>query len=233
MTRGAPPRRTTPKPPPKPDGGDRGSRAEHAYLRLREAIRGGALRPGDELREVELAARLGVSRTPVREAIRRLTGDGLVEPGKGRSLAVTRFGRQQVRELYVVRGILEGAAAELAARHATAAEIAVLRDLLAAMRGALGDPGRTATLNTRFHAAIHEAGRNAYLTRMLEPMAHFIALLPGTTFEVPGRADAALAEHADLVDAIAAGDAPRAGAGARRHIERAGETRIRMMFDAE
>ena len=79
MTRGAPPRRTTPKPPPKPDGGDRGSRAEHAYLRLREAIRGGALRPGDELREVELAARLGVSRTPVREAIRRLTGDGLVD----------------------------------------------------------------------------------------------------------------------------------------------------------
>jgi DNA-binding GntR family transcriptional regulator len=233
MTRGRQARRKTAKSPPKPRGSDRGSRAEHAYLRLREAIRGGALKPGDELREVELAARLGVSRTPVREAIRRLTGDGLVEPGTGRSLAVTRFGRQQVRELYVVRGILEGAAAELAARHATTAEIAVLRDLLAAMRGALDDPGRTAKLNTRLHAAIHEAGRNAYLTRMLEPMAHFIALLPGTTFEVAGRPDAALAEHAELVDAISAGDAPRAGIAARRHIERAGETRIRMMFDAE
>ncbi|MBL8696844.1 MAG: GntR family transcriptional regulator [Alphaproteobacteria bacterium] len=213
--------------------GDTGlSRAEHAYCRLRDAIRSGELKAGQRLRETDVAAWLGVSRTPVREAIRRLASDRLIENAPGRGLAVTTFDKRQVRELYFVRAVLEGAAAELASQHASDFEISVMRDLLARMRGCLDDPAETARLNRRFHEAIYESARNGYLAQALGPMSDFIALLPGTTFEVAGRAAAALAEHEEILAAIAERAADRADKAARRHIQRAGETRIRMMFDA-
>lgn len=213
--------------------GDTGlSRAEHAYCRLRDAIRGGELRAGQRLRETDIAAWLGVSRTPVREAIRRLATDRLIENVPGRGLSVATFDKRQVRELYFVRAVLEGAAAELASQHASALEIAVMRELLDRMRGCIDDSAETARLNRRFHEAIYEAARNDYLAQALGPMSDFIALLPGTTFEVAGRAAVALAEHEEILAAIAARDGAKADQTARFHIQRAGETRIRMMFDA-
>src|SRR4030088_1351732 len=122
------------------------SRAELAYKRLRQGIRVGEFRPGQRLREAELATLLNVSPTPIREAIRRLASDRLIEvaPSLG-GVIIINVDKQQVRELYAVRETLEGAAARLAAQHASPAEIAAMRELLDAGKAAQ-EPGQLARL---------------------------------------------------------------------------------------
>ncbi len=206
------------------------SRAEFAYRRLLEGIRAGEFRPGQRLREIDLASRLGVSRTPVREAIRRLASEGLVEVASGRGVMIIELTRQQVRELYFLRATLEGAAARLAAQHASDREIAALRELLIEIAAAEDDPFHVAKLNREFHRLIHDAAHNRYLARALSQLSDSLALLPGTTFQAPGRPGMAQAEHLAMVEAFAARDPDRAELVTRDHIERAGSTRISMMF---
>jgi DNA-binding GntR family transcriptional regulator len=206
------------------------SRAEYAYVRIRQAIRDGKIKPGQRIRETELAENFAISRTPIREAIRRLTGEGLIEDVAGRGLAVTQFTMAQVRELYFLRGVLEGAAASQAAQFASPSEIKAMEEIIALSRPAVNRPDETARLNMHFHRSIREAARNQYLTSALEQLANSLSLLPGTTFEAVGRAATALNEHRDIIAAIKKGDGARAEAAARHHIAKAGETRISMMF---
>ncbi len=206
------------------------SRAEHAYRRLLDGIRAGEFRPGQRLREIDLATRLKVSRTPVREAIRRLASEGLVELAPGRGVMIIELNRQQVRELYFLRGTLEGAAARLAAQHASDSEIASFRHVLAEIERVEDQPAILARLNRDFHRQIHDAAHNRYLARALSQLSDSLALLPGTTFEAPGRPQLARAEHAAMVEAIERRDPDRAEAVTRDHIERAGMTRVSMMF---
>src|SRR5437660_4459837 len=105
------------------------SRAEFVYESLRDAISDGRIAGGERVREEEVARNLGVSRTPVREALQRLQQRGLLVLGAGRGLVVAQLSQQQVIELYAMREILEGSAARFAARHATPAEIAILYQL--------------------------------------------------------------------------------------------------------
>lgn len=212
-------------------GGDADiSRAEHAYRRLLEGIRAGEFRPGQRLREIDLATRLGVSRTPVREAIRRLASEGLVELAPGRGVMIIELTRQQVRELYFLRSTLEGAAARAAAQHASESEIAAFRATLRQMAAWREDPAQIARLNRDFHRLIHDAAHNRYLARALSQLSDSLALLPGTTFQASGRPELAEIEHAALLHAIENRDAERAEKCAREHIDRAGMTRISMMF---
>ena len=95
-------------------------RGEFAYAQLRADIRGGKLMPGDRLRETEIADRLNVSRTPVREALKRLESEGLVVFSQPRGMTVAELAPGQVLELYAMREVLEGAAARFAAEHASA-----------------------------------------------------------------------------------------------------------------
>ena len=206
------------------------SRAEYAYLNIRQAIRDGRFKPGQRMRETELAEKFAVSRTPVREAIRRLSGEGLIEDVAGRGLAVTQFTMAQVRELYFLRGVLEGAAASQAAQFASASEIKAMEEIIALSRPAVDQPKETARLNLHFHRTIHEAARNHYLTSALAQLADSLSLLPGTTFEAPGRAAIALNEHRDIVAAIRKHDGAKAESAARGHIAKACDTRISMMF---
>ncbi|TDR89637.1 GntR family transcriptional regulator [Enterovirga rhinocerotis] len=205
--------------------------AEQVYRRLRREIGAGELRSGQRLRETELAERLNVSRTPIREAIRRLASEGLVEMAASRGMAITSLDRQQVRELYDLRASLEGTAAGMAAQHASAADIAAMWDLLEAGRD-LSEPEQVALLNRRFHEAVRDAARNRYLDQALAQLSNSLALLPGTTFEIAGRPQAAHAEHSAVLAAIEARDSAEAEALARRHIVQAGQTRLRMMFGA-
>src|SRR5262245_9135311 len=99
------------------------SLSETVFRSLRQALRAGIYQPGDRLREEEVAKRLKVSRTPVREALSRLVSKGLVEPAGGRGLIVRRLSTAEVLELYAMREILEGAAARLAAQHASLPEL--------------------------------------------------------------------------------------------------------------
>ncbi|MFG1402649.1 GntR family transcriptional regulator [Xanthobacter sediminis] len=206
------------------------SRAEYAYQRIRDAIRSGEFQPGQRLREADLAEHFKVSRTPIREAIRRITADGLLELVPGRGLAVAQFSMQQVREIYFLRAVLEGAAAALAAQYASPSEVKAMADLLDQSAEVLDDPGETARFNRLFHQAIYEAARNRYLSQALAQLADALTLLPGTTFEANGRSPAALEEHRAILDAITAHAAEEAENAARIHIRRASETRIDMMF---
>lgn len=210
-------------------GSDDGlSRAQRVYERLKEDIRSGMLTRGERIREEQVARALGVSRTPVREALARLAARGLIETTAG-GLVVATISRTQTLELYAMREVLEGSAARFAAQHAAPSEIAMLERLSAAFEDAFGDAGRLAGLNRRFHAAILDAAHNRYLVRMLEELSDALALLPGTTFELPERGPLAVREHAAIVTAIAARDADAAEQAARAHIRNAGEARLSLM----
>ena len=124
-------------------------------------------RPGDRLVESELAGRFGVSRTPVREALQRLETQSMLARD-GRSLIVASLDHNQLAELYVVRAELEGLAARLAAKHATAEEVRVLHDMIDDDRAFLNDPDAMSRANRRFHKQIHLASHNRYLVQQLD-----------------------------------------------------------------
>lgn len=211
--------------------GTSSSRAEQAYDALRRGITNGTYRAGDRMREADLADQLGISRTPVREALRRLEADGMVTSAVHHSgLVVSTLDQQQVTEIYAVREVLEGLAARLAAMHASEAEIASMYDLLDAQKLApTGEIRQLAELNDRFHHVIYSGARNRYLTAVLQSFESSLALLPGTTYAVAGRADSALAEHHDLVSAIAAHDPEAAESAARKHFRTAERLRLSML----
>lgn len=201
---------------------------EAVFRALREALRSGVYKPGDRLREEEVANRLQVSRTPVREAFGRLVSKGLVAPAQGRGLIVRRLDTSEVVELYVMREILEAAAARLAARHASEAEIESLRDLEERFEAA-GDALEMARINRLIHDGIFAASRNRYLESALQELQDAIALLGRTTFTVDGRPDPAAREHRELIEAMAAHDGDRAEAIARAHIHEALRARLKVM----
>ena len=218
-------------PRPRRPHRDGGSLGATAYRRLADSIRDGALAPGTRLREEDLAASLQMSRTPVREALRRLQDEGLLSQDAQRGMAVARLDHQMMTELYLMRDVLEGTAARLAARHASDAEVAVLRDLMEVEAKLGRDARQLARHNQRFHEALYLAAHNRYLLKTLNALRDAMALLGETTYAAPGRAKSALAEHRAIVEAIAAGDAAAAEAAARAHIQGAQRTRIRMMAE--
>src|ERR1700760_2409030 len=126
---------------------------EAVFRSLCEALQAGSYRAGDRLREEEVAQRLKVSRTPVREALGRLAARGFVEPAGGRGLIVRGLDISEVLELYAMREIMEGASARLAAEHASAPEIDALRDIEQAFTEASDDAVEMARLNRAFHGA--------------------------------------------------------------------------------
>ncbi|WP_099827193.1 GntR family transcriptional regulator [Oceaniglobus indicus] len=201
-----------------------------AYRLILDAIDDGVYRPGDRLVESELAERLGVSRTPIREALQRLETQSLLTRD-GRSLIVASLDHSQLAELYVVRSELEGLAARLAAQHATQEEIRVLRDMVTDDAALLGDPPAMARANRRFHKQIHLASHNRYLVQQLDLVHRFMALLATTSLAVEGRGARALAEHDRIVTAIAAGDGDAAHTALKQHISQAFETRLKVVAD--
>jgi DNA-binding GntR family transcriptional regulator len=210
-------RSTPPAPPPQKD----------AYALILEAIDSGIYRPGDRLVESELADRFGVSRTPVREALQRLETQSMLARD-GRSLIVASLDHNQLAELYVVRAELEGLAARLAAQHASAEEVRVLRAMVEDDRKLLGDPAALSRANRRFHKQIHLASHNRYLVQQLDLVHRSMALLASTSLAAEGRDEAALAEHDAIISAIAARDGDAAYDALRTHISRAFETRLKI-----
>ena len=199
-----------------------------AYTLILEAIEAGTYKPGDRLVESELAERLGVSRTPVREALQRLETQSMLMRD-GRSLIVATLDHNQLAELYTVRTELEGLAARLAARHATDEEIRVLQSMVAEDRGLIGgDPRALSRANKRFHKLIHLASHNRFLVQQLDLVHRSMALMANTSFAAEGRDEVAIDEHQQIVDAIAAGDGEAAYQALKTHISRAFETRLRV-----
>jgi len=164
------------RPAAREDAG-RASRGLWVSEALRDDIQDGRYAPGDRVTELEVAERLGVSRTPVREALRRLESEGLLVSLPWRGVVVAELDRAQVLELYAMREVLEGTAARFAAQHADAAEIDLMQDLLE-REAAAGDDG---TLTARINRDLHEA----IYTRRAQPLP---ALYPQRPAQCPGAA---------------------------------------------
>ena len=199
-----------------------------AYTLILEAIEGGVYLPGDRLVESELAERLGVSRTPVREALQRLETQSMLSRD-GRSLIVASLDHNQLADLYAVRSELEGLAARLAARHATEEECRVLRAMLTEdAKLVRGDPKALSRANKRFHKQIHLASHNRFLVQQLDLVHRSMALMANTSLAAVGRAEGAHAEHLEIVRAIEARDGDAAYQALRIHISHAFETRLKL-----
>ncbi len=205
------------------------SRSEIAYRKLKNAIQSGTLAPGTRIREMEIAERFAISRTPVRDAIRRLEADGMISFVPRQGAVVSRLDHQETMELYDLREVLEGTAAGFAARHASAAEIAELEELVASEEPIHDDPEQLAELNRIFHSVLYRAAHNRYLERALLNLRDSMALLGGTSLRVAGRYETAHEEHDTIVRAIARRDAETAETAARAHIRNAQRARLKLM----
>ena len=196
--------------------------SDRAYASLRDEILEWQLAPGTVLAEVEQATRLGVSRTPLREALARLSADGLVESQAGRGLVVTAASVDSVVELFEVREALESKAAALAAERRDPAVFEALRDEFRASEALLADPTRHAyyDLVRRFDDAMDAAVGNSYLVTTLAGLRTHIARIRRLAHDNPARLAAAAAEHLLIVEAIVAGDPDLARSATVVHLHR-------------
>jgi DNA-binding GntR family transcriptional regulator len=202
-----------------------------AYERLVADIRAGRLKPGDRLTETEIAERLGISRTPVREAIRQMESDGLVNHIPRVGAAVRTLDYTEITELYEMRAVLEGTAARFAARAVSEVELAEL-DAINAEMAAATDTSSLSDANHLFHAALLNAARNRFLVKSVEAVQKTLLILGPSTMEEGSRAAQAIAEHERLLSALRAHDCDAAEAVMRAHIESAHSARLRLLRKA-
>lgn len=199
-----------------------------AYGALLSEIREGRLSPGDRLRETDLAARFGVSRTPVREAIRQLEADGLVTHLPRIGATVRKLDYSEVMELYEMRSVLECTAARMAARAASEVEIAEI----AAISDELAKAGKgieASRLNRQFHRALLEAAKNRFLIKSMLALQKAMLILGRTTLADEERFENAIAEHTAILDALRARDGDAAQIAMHAHITAGQRARIRVL----
>ncbi|MEO0356745.1 MAG: GntR family transcriptional regulator [Pseudomonadota bacterium] len=197
------------------------------YQQIFDAIELGDLKPGDRLRETDLADRFAVSRTPIREAIRKLESEGIVVHAPRVGAVVRQLGQQEIVELYEMRIVLETTAARLAAKHASAAEIRSLEQLNASMTDAADTPALVAALNRKFHSCILQAARNQFLADSYRSLSHALILLGRTTLETDERVATVVAQHHDIILALSAGDGAAAANMMQSHMETSLDHRLK------
>jgi DNA-binding GntR family transcriptional regulator len=200
-----------------------------AYEAVRDAIEKNTLKPGDRVSEYEVARWLSISRTPVREGLRRLADEGVLAPHARRGLVVASLDDEALHELYVVREVLESRAAALAARHASESEIQTLKNLVEAEALIVDDEKRMYEHNKVFHQLIYRAAHNRYLLKYLNAISDSISPQRGmATLVNPGRRHSILCEHGAMVAAIAKRDMKAAAKAAAEHLHAAQNERDRL-----
>jgi DNA-binding GntR family transcriptional regulator len=189
---------------------------------LRELIFSGQVSPGDFLDEVKLAEQLEISRTPLREALKVLTAEGLVRHEPRRGCFVNEVTEQDLDEIFPVLALLEGRCAYEAARHASDADLATLEDL----HQKLARHAKARRINEYYAAnfAIHEAiillANNRWLAGTIADLRKIVKLARLQQLHAPGRLDQSLSEHLAVFAALKARDAEGADAAMRTHITR-------------
>jgi DNA-binding GntR family transcriptional regulator len=193
---------------------------DQVYGVIRERILAGDLPRGARVHQEDVAADLGVSRTPVREALRRLAAEGLIEMRTNRGARVTDLAPDDMDQPYEARLVVEPGAARLAAQRELAKPRARMRRAVAAQRRAIPDVSRTFEANREFHIALAEASGNAFLLQFIEHL--WVARIGEPIYEhqaeTPERMSLDADEHEQILDAIEAGDARTAESLTRRHI---------------
>ena len=192
------------------------------YL-LREEILSGELAPGTPLTEISLSTRLGVSRTPLRSAIHRLSEEGLVRSGTNRGAVVVGITGEDVDDIYCIRMRLEGLAARLAAKDISEEGLSHLTDLveLSEFYVNKGKYEKLRELDGEFHERIYAECNNRPLKSTLSQLHNKIKLYREISLSVPGRLERSVTEHAAILEAIKAGDGDLADRLTTEHIEAA------------
>ena len=226
--------------PPKGNGAKRGepagrSQVARAHREIRRGILEGRYEPGAPLSELSLARQHSTSRTPVREALSRLLQEGYVEHVAGRGFFAARITLQGIQETFDVRRLLEGVAAERAAKLATPDEIATIRELAAYHY----EPGnaqshrQAMTTNVQFHLAVAAAGRNTLVVelihRCLTQTNRFLSL----GLDLHRFQDGASREHQGIAHAIEQRDAAGARARVERHLDRSSKLVMEALLRGE
>lgn len=206
-----------------------GTTADAVYENLRQRIIGGKLPPGQRLRSDALATSLKVSRTPVREALRKLEAEGLVGHSPRGGLIVQELSEDDLTEIFLIREALEGLAARLAAESATPSETAELRHLIEDMEAAVGEPKLFRSLTGEFHRLVAQASHNRRLAQSLEALQDKVRQVQHSTLYLDDRPAVALKEHRDLIQAIERRDGEGAEAVARAHRRQTLMLRRRMI----
>lgn len=184
-----------------------------------DSIRNGVFRPGDRLREENVGGRLSLSRTPVREALRRLEAERIVEHRPRIGAVIRRLSHTEIVELYEMRIFLERTAAEIAAKHGTETEFDALDDLNKEIEQERGNPARAAAINRDFHQGLYLACRNRFLLEAARSLNNSLLLLGPTTYTGDERINVVVGQHAEILDALRRGDAEAAGAAAETHLQ--------------
>jgi DNA-binding GntR family transcriptional regulator len=206
--------------------------------RLRDAIFIGQYKPGEWLRQLRIADELGVSELPVREALKKLAAEGLVEYLPYRGMRVREYLADDVADIYKIRAFMEGMAANVAAKNITAEELAELRTLAIRIEERLApeDLAKHRELNRRFHEIVFTASRRAYLIHALKQLwMVFPSMLWGSlsatankrTVEQDARD---LGEHLAIIDALEKRNAMEAERVMRQHIEDAGNRLLHILM---
>ena len=213
---------------------------------LRDAIRKGILKPGERLMEIQLAEELGVSRTPVREAIRKLELEGYVIMMPRRGTYVANLSIRDVNEVFEIRTSLDSLASGLAAERITDEdltwvdfsgygftdeELERLQRLLVLIGEYIetNDMEKIVETDTEFHDLLYQASRNTRLVGIIFNLREQLTRFRTTSMGFPGRLAATLEEHRRIVEAIAQGDVKEAQAAAEYHMEKSEQTLLASM----
>jgi DNA-binding GntR family transcriptional regulator len=188
--------------------------------KLHELIKDGYFRPGESISEREIAEMLGVSRTPVREAFRRLEKDGLIvyQPMKG--VTIKSFTVPEMIDLYRVREYIEGLATRLFTEKKREQSLEELQRNInqAEYAASIGDVKEQTIINGHFHQTIVDGTENMYLINIYRPLITQISLIRSTSLSYQDRSIINIGEHKDILAAIKAGDADKAEELSRVHV---------------
>jgi DNA-binding GntR family transcriptional regulator len=206
----------------------------HVVEELKQRIESGRVKPGERLNEATLAESMGTSRGPIREAIRTLSGMGLVTPVPNRGVFVRQVSLSEMLEIYEMRALVFGFAVERASEHMTTARKKILTTLIEQMEAAAkaGRGGRYYELNLRFHEAITEFSNNRRAARVYAECVKELHLFRRPAFNYPAKMHRSNREHRAIYAALMAGRGAQARALAEEHV-RSGRQRLLESLDEE
>ena len=207
----------------KPADNDTAGLRRRVFAIIEEAILNGKYRPGESLTESRLAGELGVSRTPIREALTQLEHEGLVQLIPNKGALVTGISQKDIQDIYAIRMLIEGLAARWAAENISQDELRELQEAidLEEFYTSKGDIERLMDLDSNFHQVIYRASKSRPLQYMLHTFHHSIQHARSQSIAAPGRARQALKEHKAILHAIRERDGDKAESLTAEHISNA------------
>ncbi len=212
----------------KQEVSDKYSLRGRVFHRLREDILSGKYSENEELKEVTIGEELGVSRTPVREAFRQLELEGLIQIVPNKGAYVTGITEKDVKDIYMIRSLLEGLCARWATEHITLEQMEEMEEnvYLSKFHAQKGHYEQLAALDNRFHEIMYEACNSKMLEHQLKDFHDYVLRVRKKTLANVKRGTKSNEEHEQIMEAIKAKDADRAEALANRHMINAYENMV-------